>query len=85
MKSFLKRIFVGFMISLLGFCNILFLGFIIFIFTTIHTIDTAWGAIACFACALFLLMSSILFIYLTGLIPQEISNKCKVEGVKNEE
>ena len=81
MKAFLKRIFVGFMVSLLGFCNILYLGFIVFIFTTIHNIDTAWGAIGCFACTIPLLMSCILFIYLTGLIPQ---GKCKVEENSNE-
>ena len=79
MKTFFKRIFAGFMLSLLGFCNILYLGFIVFVFTTIHTIGTAWAAIGCFACALFLSMSSILFIYLTGLIPQEIATKEKVE------
>ena len=84
MKTFFKRIFVGFMLSLLGFCNILYLGFIVFVFTTIHTIDTAWAAIGCFACALMLLPSCLLFIYLTGLIPNEIDNKCKVEEKSNE-
>ena len=84
MKTFFKRIFVGFMLSLLGFCNMLFLGFIVFVFTNIHTIDMAWGAIACFACALILSMSSILFIYLTGLIPQEIASKEKIEEKSNE-
>ena len=85
MKEFFKRIFVGFMVSLLGFCNILYLGFIVFIFTTIHTIATAWGAIACFACALLLSMSCILFIYLTGLIPWNIDAKWKPGGKINEE
>ena len=83
MKSFLKRIFIGFMLSLLGLGNMIFLGFIVFIFTNIHTVNTAWDAIVCFIGALILLAFNLLFIYLTGLIPQ-ITNKEKVGEKSNE-
>lgn len=85
MKEFLKRMWIGFLLSLIGAFNLALFAWVVFIFASIHTVETAWGAIIVFILNIMMLAGAIAVNYVVSIIPWNMKDKWKPEEFRNEE
>lgn len=85
MKEFFKRMWIGFLLSLIGAFNLALFAWIVCIFVNIHTVETAWGAIIVFIANIIVLAMAIAVNYAISIIPWNMKDKWKPKEFRNEE
>ncbi|MBO5712018.1 MAG: hypothetical protein J6R47_04195 [Acholeplasmatales bacterium] len=85
MKEFLKRMWIGFLLSFIGACNLALFAWVICIFMSIHTVETPWGAIIVFIVNIIMLAMTIAVNYVISIIPWNMKDKWKPKEYTDEE
>ena len=84
MKEFFKRMWIGFLLSIIGACNLAFFVWVILIFASIHTVETAWEAIVVFIINIIMLAGAIALNYVFSIIPWGMKDKWKPKEYRDE-